>query len=371
LREESIFYFPDLPALAIQSDEKCSELYEDFFRVLQAPEAFHGLPDTMIQNLHESCTRLVWKADYASVIVFRRQNSQRTLVWVIGLDGWKSRVHTSWSDGRESISVPDLTLPTVFGLGPVETIDIDKFVENVDEALRESERHSGYSRAHRKGHLGNQKTPSFLRTIVWNSLQAIGSRGVDKPPTYERTIQGGTTDVGLHTGCLRRNTSFPLVATLLSWTLRTLGDADDQAFFKCLISYFASHLRKVGDQIVKNDPKLINRVIAIIRAIDEYNERARDEAFKTKVVSLVESYYEKLLKTRPNGDAALLEFPPVSDICSTLTSPRMPVIPTWEVTKKRKLEQARVDALSNLDVDIVALEDYTFNGKISNSFCRL
>jgi Protein of unknown function (DUF3638) len=477
---ESVFYFRDQSALQVQDNGICQELLDDVFRVLQGSfethPTLHHEPcwlssSRRLEDLRQCCANVIWKAHYASVIVFRRLDSQRSFVYIVGLDGWRAMVHNSTmtmtttttagenggSGGRQSTAVPNVTMPVVFGRGPFATALIAPLVVRIDAALDESEQHNtgvfrrataptpfgrhGHGRGRQQHqqhqqpqqqqqqHLGNQKTPSFLRAIVWNAMQETIANASSAPAastTATTTIQGGTTDVGLHTGCIRRNTSFPLVASLLCWTLRLQQqeqqqgepDEDNQTFYQCLITYYIHHLQTIGDRVVvaaaAYDPTLINRVMVIIRAITEYTTRIKedhtDDGFKKAVVSVVEYYYNKMLETRPTGQANFLSFPPVSEILwgKELRAPTFPALPdninddddndndddddsdsddgeeapqqqqqqNEAVTKK--LDQARVEAAHNLHADTISFDYdnhghslYVFNGHVENSYVQI
>ena len=68
---------------------------------------------------------------------------------------------------------------------------------------------------------GHQKTPSMIKAVLEDALA-----GRDDGCTAPR---GGFTDVGLHTGGLPRNTSWPLVVAVLQ---ELLEDAQHEAFFR-------------------------------------------------------------------------------------------------------------------------------------------
>jgi hypothetical protein len=65
-------------------------------------------------------------------------DSKYSSISLVGLDGWKSIVHAS-VDGRESTTLPDVSSPTFYELGPSLTDEIEELLENFQGALVESE----------------------------------------------------------------------------------------------------------------------------------------------------------------------------------------------------------------------------------------
>jgi hypothetical protein len=90
----------------------------------------------------------------------------------------------------------------------------------------------------------NHKTPAFIWAKLWDILveQAILPPKKTVTPLAEESCQGGTTDVGKHTRSLPRNTSFPLVASVLNAMLYLNGDLERQEFYKVMSVYYLHHL---------------------------------------------------------------------------------------------------------------------------------
>jgi Protein of unknown function (DUF3638) len=375
--EESIFDFFDCPANSRQDDNLCQELLVDFWHGLDQMSHRLQLPDrTKVQT---TCPRLEWKARYAAVVAFVPLDSCQSFVTIVGLDGWKSRIHTSRTGGRQRTAVPNLTEPVVFGLGWMATANIDRLMEQVDQELGESaESCTGNQRGQRKGHRGNQKTPSFLRSVVQDVLDDMETERVEENlAPQDRTtspIQGGTTDVGRHTGCILRSTSFPLVASVVWWLLDRYGEEDDQTFLKYLIGYFVHYLQNVGDTAFEFDTRLFDRVIVIIRSIEKYLHIIRDEKFKVAVVDVVHKYHTILMDLRPRSKSDQLKVESYAEIYKTLRAPNMPPIPKWESDPKdrrSKMDQARAAALINGNMDVVSMTSHEFNGRIENTYLQI
>jgi hypothetical protein len=371
--ERFIFDFLDRSAVSLQDDETCQGLLEDFWNGLDQTGGWLQLPDRSV--LRQSCPTLWWKARYAAVVTFARLDSRRSFVSIVGLDGWKSRVHTSRiaGVGRQRTASPNLTQPVVFGLGWVPTDDVDEVMEQVEQELAQSERDcTGDQRGQRPGHRGNQKTPSFLRSV----LQDVMEKHVAERPILgmHDSIQGGTTDVGLHTGCVLRSTSFPLVASLIWWLLDRHGEEDDQTFLKYLVGYFVHYLQSVGDTVTKFDTTLFDRVVVIIRSIEEYIHRISDETFKEAVVAVADKYHKVMMNLRPTSNTDQLKVESYAAMCKALRPPSMPPIPEWEsaaTDSLSRLDQARAAARINSNMEVVSLSSFEYNGKIENTYLQI
>jgi hypothetical protein len=224
-----MFPFNDRKALQVQDDSVCKELYKDFWTNILNCDDKLGLSKQALSRINDSCSCLYWLASYGSVVLIRPLDSRYSSISLVGLDGWKSIVHAS-VDGRESTAIPDISSPAFYELGRSPTDQIEELLKKVQTALVNSERNNtGVRRGQHAGHQGNQKTPSFARSMLWQVMN--GTEGL-------LSIQGGSTDVGLHTGCVRRNISFPLVLSAVHTVLRLEGRLEREETSKCLTSVF-------------------------------------------------------------------------------------------------------------------------------------
>ena len=189
--EESIFPFTDRRALHVQDDATCENIFKDFWLRLDSADERAKLPKEKLAEVKKSVGSLSWQASYASVILFRRLNSRDSSVVLIGLDGWKYVVHAS-VHGREATASPDISKPAYFDLGRVVTDDIADILKKFQAALNESEQNNtGNRRGQSAGHQGNQKTPSFVRTILYQTILAFQSDKGQPSAGSCGQIQGG------------------------------------------------------------------------------------------------------------------------------------------------------------------------------------
>jgi hypothetical protein len=358
--EDNIFYFKDQEALQIQDNSICEALYDDFWTGILCCDEKLRLQKQDLLRIKDSCS-LYWHARYASVVLVRRLDSTYSSIALVGLDGWKSVVHASL-DGRESIAVPDVSSPAFYELGRSPTNAVEEILKMFNVALKESEvNNTGNRRGQNAGHQGNQKTPSFARTVLWQVMNDTEDR---------QMIQGGTTDVGMHTGCVRRNTSFPLVLSAVHTILRLEGEEADEVFNKCVSAFLLGCLKELAPLVMAFNAGEFNRVVTIIREIEVYLRSVEDVDFVDYVVAVVEEHHTRLLELRPGGDtestALLLNSVPV--ITAKLRPPLFPKIPDLTSTHdpQSQMSQAKSDAQKNLAwSDLLSTE---FSGKLQDAW---
>jgi hypothetical protein len=134
-------------------------------------------------------------------------------------------------EGRESSAIAEVTQPTECFLGIVARDETNELLANLDAKLKQSEASTGTARRQTEGHNGNQKRPAFASHVSKKLLRGRQPEGV-------LPIQGGTTDAGLHTGCIHGNTSFPLVLSSVRAMLRLVGEPNDELFEKCIVARY-------------------------------------------------------------------------------------------------------------------------------------
>jgi len=351
--ENYIFDFNDRNALCVQDDRVCESLYRDFFATLVASDELSSFRETVAR--FESQYQLHWLAHYGSVILFKSIDVLSSSATVVDLDKWSQAVHAS-VEGRENTAIADVTASVLFEVGPVPTARIDGILEQFRKALEESQANTGSARRQAAGHNGNQKTPSFARTIllqvIRDSKEAKLIEGV-QDSQEALSIQGGTTDVGLHTGCIPRNTSFPLVLSAFHTMLRFSGESPDECFKNCVVTYFMRQLDGIVSSIACYNARLIDRAIFVVREFEDWMNKLNDAEFQGEVLDRIETHYSLLVGLSPVADPATQEvaLESVADVCTGLSHPTFPEIPASVVNcvgTTQQLEHARLDARKNL-----------------------
>ena len=342
--EQYVFWFNDSEALQIQDKAVCCRIFDDFWKRLEQQSSLIEWKGK-VEGLKTSFDAIEWFPRYASSILVRRLDSTTSALGFVGLDNWEQLIHASVS-GRESTAEPNIFKPLYVDLGQT-TDDIEEVIGTIRSELSQSEEASrAHLRRQSSSSRGNQKTPSFLWSVIRQVMSSSEDSGCP--------IQGGTTDVGLHTGCILRNTSFPLVASTLATVFRQSGEPDNELFLQCICSYFLSFLQDFVAQIESFEQRRVDRGIVMIRTIEKYLSHGNDHTFKAAIVSKVEPCHRCLMDLRPGSHAHLHAAPrqldSFDDMLLQMRNPSFPLIPQASpaVCQGDKLAQARRLARQNL-----------------------
>lgn len=297
--ENVIFPFNDTPALQVQCPEKCRSIYVDFWHKLVDSEwanlAFPDQVDWKRAPDRVLCHEIEWFPRYASAVLFRKLDSLQARVTVVGLDGWKRGVH-AWEQERQCIATPDIFRPVLFEQGTFPLDHIEDLVVALDEKLRKSEADfRGDRRGHRDGNEGNQKTPSFLNEKLRQAINVVAEteEEMTEESGFGCSIQGGTTDVGKHTGCLVRNTSSPLVFSAIREILRISGEPDDDCFRTLLAIYFVRFLDNLPKPTVY-DARKFDRFMIVIREAEPHVLAMKHGELRKKILEFMKGYRDDL-----------------------------------------------------------------------------
>jgi hypothetical protein len=363
--DELIFNYNDRRALQNQCDATCEKLYQDFLSVLLKSKDDAVIPKRICQ-LRDKFHCHHWLARYASVVLFSPISVTASSITLVGLDRWERKVHASL-DGRENTAIADVTHPAEFNLGTVSRDGIEDLLQQFDVELRESEHNTGSARRQSNRHEGNQKTPAFASHLLKKILR--GSQGQGPLP-----IQGGTTDVGLHTGCNPRDTTFPLVLSVVRTMCRHNGELDDELFKKCILSYFLAHLKGIVSSIDSFSLRRVDRVITVIREIEGWMEKVVDVKFKERILEqcqIQDARLKEKVATEIDKKKVHIALQSVSDLCDHLQHPPFPVLPdiSQKVCLETQLKRAREDSRKNLNW--TDLSSPSFNGTLKDVWVKL
>ena len=113
---ESIFYFPDQPALQCQSEETCRHLYEHLISTLLDLDPTRYGDLIKILSYVKDQYNIVWVPRYACAILSSAISVDTAFLRMVGLDGWKSRIH-SCVHGREKTAEADVLRPAEEDIG--------------------------------------------------------------------------------------------------------------------------------------------------------------------------------------------------------------------------------------------------------------
>jgi len=146
---EWIFSFNDRPALRLQDEAVCKQLWRHFCTVATAGSNQSSndalIPVALQQRLRDilpiagngnsdddgNYPPIVWLPRYASALLIQSVSATESSLRLVGLDGWTIHVHSSTVQGREyTARVPDISQSTVAVL-EVGLVDTDCLDENL------------------------------------------------------------------------------------------------------------------------------------------------------------------------------------------------------------------------------------------------
>ena len=218
-----------------------------------------------------------WLPKYGAAILGRPTIHGEYHLSVIGLDKWEfvvhsspqGRSHTAYSSGY-SIA---FAMNTEAQWGDL----IQKFRKIFSKAIQ----NTGNKRSAYYNEQGHQKTPAFIYAVLNDAITQIQvetEHNLTKP-------RGGFTDVGLHTGGLPRDTSWPLVTSLLQVFLEAYPDGQER--FRTSMAYFDLWLAEhQAALVVANNLhfKYINATIQMLRAAAE--KQVQTQEFATRCLKV-------------------------------------------------------------------------------------
>ena len=97
--------------------------------------------------------------------------------------------------------------------------DRNNLIAVLHTLLKEAEYRKKNKRSAAFNEQGHQKTPAFIHALLLGAFDVVSS-GMDQKDADDNAVEkhkarGGFTDVGLHTGGLPRDTSWPLVREVI------------------------------------------------------------------------------------------------------------------------------------------------------------
>lgn len=245
--EGNVFFFNDRPALTVQSDEICQQLFTHFQAALQTEETMlvsaHNQRSSLnvvalVQRVNDIAGKyqIIWCAPSGCAILVQKMDALSSFVTVIGLNGWECMVHSSVEVGREVTAKPNYAKPAIMELGFIPKANMKDLIKEWKNLMS-----GGIADPQTKPR--KHKTPSFAWARLLDAAVSLGLVSSDGASAKAACFQGGTTDVGPHAGCLPRNTSFPLVASAFCTVLARDGDCKHDLFHKALVIYYLHCLR--------------------------------------------------------------------------------------------------------------------------------
>ncbi|CAB9529821.1 Protein of unknown function (DUF3645) [Seminavis robusta] len=348
--EDNIFDFNDRTALQIQSDEVCAQLYDHFLSAVEESVSLPIFKDDArliaadLKQLKESVV-VKWMAPYGCAILMKDLDVLSTTITVIGLNEWNDKVHSS-VNGRESTAIPNVLSPSVLEVGTVGKELCSNVIAIFHQLMQKAQ--STFTRE--KHH----KTPSFVWARLLDAIVQAKALPGSTVCVIKESYQGGTTDVGKHTNCLQRNTSFPLVASVYSSMLYLYEfDEDHDSFRKMLCMYFLHHLRNIRGKVTTVDQRKIDRCVIVIREIERYILKVACKSFQEVVVRELEAHHCALKALSPDSDPTMCATPQgfsIQDLSAAVKPPSLPKVSsgTTDTDYGTRMARAQAQAKKNL-----------------------
>ncbi|KAL7561124.1 hypothetical protein ACA910_009179 [Epithemia clementina (nom. ined.)] len=189
---------------------------------------------TLLENGQDDLLQwLAFYPEYGSVVLALSSSEmvETMAVFVLGLDNYEFYMH---HNGKQGPGCYDhLAVAKSYKklqVGRILKSELDDFVRKFQANLAQARQRRGNKRSSSNREQGHQKTPAFILALVKQAM---------KKGKAVELAKGGFTDNGLHTGGKRRNTSFPLVRSIVDFRL---SHADTQKgstmLFGRLMTYF-------------------------------------------------------------------------------------------------------------------------------------
>lgn len=366
--EEYIFPFNDKEPLAHQDDIICVRLWNDLWKFVEESKDCSYFDATKLLTAKSLYSRIEWHGRYGAALLFQTTHVGGVKIIVVGLDGWTASVHASIAK-RTPIAIADFRNPMVYSHQEIKEENLESVCAVLRQKLSKSEaNNTGDRRGQHQGHQGNQKTPSFVSHLMKEAIAEIESQKALNTSTW-----GGTTDVGLHTGCVLRNTSFPLVLSVLHTILvdkrELLGSRE--LFEKCVASYllgFASGINNPSGKLY--NARYCDRIISIMHESHCFVDRVQDNDFRRKMVEEMKSYRENLKSLQLNERIAVQNVS-FEDVLQSLRSPKFPPLelPVYHMSNLAMIDRSRKEAQQNLDISDI--ESKAFTGREQDCWFQL
>ena len=164
-------------------------------------------------SLGASTPHVIWQPEYACALLCSMEQVDVVDLRLVFVDGWAFKMQPNGATHTHSAHV-SADAAGVLVVGTVPLKKWDDYMSTADQLLQAAQARMGDKRSAESNRQGNQKTPAMMQAVLLDALEAvihkqkIPSEGLTHP-------RGGFTDVGLHTGGIKRDTQWALVRDVL------------------------------------------------------------------------------------------------------------------------------------------------------------
>ncbi|KAI9981767.1 hypothetical protein PInf_009537 [Phytophthora infestans] len=160
-----------------------------------------------------------WLPKYGCVLQRSQKNAVDVALQVVSIDGWERSLHFLPTGQCVHSAVPSTYSPHTPQCCAVLDTELEiKFSTVFATELRKAQSNRGSERSAATNELGHQKTPQFISAVVKRTVDSLmgNTQGIGD---VSFAAQGGTTDVGQHTGGRARDTCWALVQEVVARSL--------------------------------------------------------------------------------------------------------------------------------------------------------
>lgn len=204
---------------------------------------------------------LSWQPDFGAALLAVQLDSFREMrLFIIGLDGWTfDSVGISNDKRKRNAAIPSFK-PLVLNVGDCVSVDqCDDLIVQFEQLIKEASGRRKDRRHPDNEDGGVQRTPAFMKEVVWRALQGIRDQQPQQQQQHPRTTpeatqeeeegykytpKGGTTDVGRHTGGAKRDCLLPLHIAVLHFLLCNNYEQPEELLEYIILGFDAWGLRK-------------------------------------------------------------------------------------------------------------------------------
>lgn len=266
---------------------------KDFFQSLSAPEApFNSTEQeslakagAALQSTSPEPAHVKWFPEYACALISTVEHVGVVNLRLVSLDGWQFHMHAG-STGRTHCGLAGSDAAVALCIDPVPRCRWEEYCSFADELLAKAKTRTAEKRSAEGNAQGNQKTPAMIQAVLIDARlgldnhEVIPKDGLTKP-------RGGFTDVGLHTGGLKRNTMWPLIRAVLQNLLEEQGARLLHLRAMALLRLWLTELQlsslTVDDAVPSRIDTIMNMLGAVVDDGAELSERGFDmEAFESR-----------------------------------------------------------------------------------------
>ncbi|KAG4063611.1 hypothetical protein PC123_g1597 [Phytophthora cactorum] len=222
-----------------------------------------------------------WLPMYGCAIQRTMLSATKVELKVIFVDGWERMLHFLPTGQCVHCSVPKTY--HFLCCGDLDTDLVEKYEDAFQLELLQAQRRHGSLRSAKTHELGHQKSPQFIKAVVQRAIASI--TGISESCSI--TPQGGTTDVGQHTGGLPRDTCWPLVQAAIEQNLCCGKGLFRKTLVMFQLSLLQTEVHEVADVFggecsvgVKHGCDAVDDLFFMLQVVDQ------------QVVNLLESGYD-------------------------------------------------------------------------------